>query len=79
MVLQPKPVFVVHVKALEPLEHDGIVKSAGVVEVAAPITVFWVCVALVNVTAPTEDELLIKKLSPLTEDTPAAGHDELQT
>lgn len=45
MVLQPKPVPVVQIRAFVAPEQDGIANPDGVVAVNAPRTVFAVCVA----------------------------------
>ena len=45
MVLQPNPVPLVHVRALDAELHDGIERPDGVVAVVAPNTVLAVCVA----------------------------------
>ncbi len=45
IVLQPKPVPVVHVNAEVAALHEGTAKPLGVVVVSAPRTVFAVCVA----------------------------------
>jgi hypothetical protein len=51
-VLHPKPVPLVHLRALAEVEHEGNAKSEGVVAVNAPRTVFAVCVASVAVRVP---------------------------
>ena len=50
IVLQPKPVLVVQVNALEPAEHDGIVSACGAAGLAVPLprTVFAVSFAILT-------------------------------
>lgn len=69
-LLQPKPVPLVHFKALDDVEQLGSAKSEGVVAVSAPSTVLAVWFASVAVTAPVDAELLKIVPSPVNELTP---------